>query len=110
MWDPNQMAPDTREGPSRDDQLDALATALEMAQHPPTQGQEDQQRDFIFNAVFNCTDNVVVARAVSAAMRNTGWGYIFIEKGAEAREEVNRQRAMMARMFGDAGPRFSKAY
>lgn len=99
------MTPDTRENlMSRADQIAYVARALEVAKAPKSTRNDGEHHlsnmDMIECAIFTCTYDDVVVRAVTAANRNGGWGADLVAYWAAEREKLNALRAANKRKYG----------
>jgi hypothetical protein len=102
--DAKGMTPDTRKNHlTRQQQIGRIENALEIAKKPADPDPEvhyEAHQEQVWYAVFDCTHNDVVARAVAAAKKFGGWGKDTILGAAKEREELNKKRAANIKKYG----------
>lgn len=103
--DASGMTPDTRKSHyARQHQIDFITRALEIAKKPPSKDNDGEMhlvnQERVYYAVFDCTHNDLVARAVAAAKKFKGWGSEAMLGAARDREELNKKRAANIKKYG----------
>ena len=102
-----KMAPDTRTTHlSRKAQIDAIAGMLEAGKKPFKDDDPETQvghEEVLFDMVYGCTHNDVVARAVAAAEKIGGWVKKAVLSAAKEREKLNQTRAANEKKYGKKG-------
>jgi hypothetical protein len=98
-------APDTRKTYfDRATQIAFIVEALKVAKVDPSDDNDGERhecdQEMVYSAIFDCTHNDVVARAVYAAKRDGNWGAAVVAGAAADREKLNKTRAANARKYG----------
>lgn len=99
-----KMAPDTRPNTTpRASQIAWIARMLKIGAadpHPDPERHYEGNMEGLWEAVYSCSHNDVVARAVYAAQRDGNWGASVVLGAALEREKLNKTRAANMAKYG----------
>lgn len=99
------MTPDTRKSHlDRATQIAFVSDALKVGAASKSKDNDGERHEcdheMVYGAVFGCTHNDVVARAVAAAKRGGNWGAEVVLGAALEREKLNKTRAANLKKYG----------